>query len=306
MRNLYDLSSYSYLVMTDLAGIDFDRLRSFLVFAEHQNFTHAAETLALTQPALFAQVKRLADDLGVALYRRRGRQLELTAEGVQVQRFARDLVSSSTAFLERLHGSARAETVRLAAGEGAYLYLLGNALREHRKHSPHPLRLLTRDAPGTLAALRSGDADVGVAALTELPADLESETLVSVGQVVVVPRGHVLAKKKRLCLADLEGRDLVVPPLGRPHRTALSRALLGAGVQWHVAVEVTGWELMLHFTQLGMGLAVVNDFVRVPRGLVARPLQGLSPIRYQLLTRERETRPSAAQLADVLRRYARD
>jgi DNA-binding transcriptional LysR family regulator len=257
--------------MVDLGGIDLDRLRSFLVFAEHQNFTRAAKELALTQPALFAQVKRLAEDLGVTLYRRRGRQLELTEEGVRVQRFARDLVAASTAFLERLQGSAHAETVRLSAGEGAYLYLLGSALREHRRRSPHPLRLLTNDAPGTLAPLRSGDADVGVAALVELPKDLHSETLTSVGQVVVVPRVHPLAKRARLCLADLEGESLIVPPAGRPHRTALSRALLGAGVHWQVAVEVTGWELMLHFTQLGMGLAA-HDSTHLVKGVVPQAM----------------------------------
>jgi hypothetical protein len=54
-----------------------------------------------------------------------------------------------------------------------------------------------------------------------------------------------------------------------------------------------------------MSLAVVNDFVRVPRGLVARPLTGLSPIRYQLLTRDEESRPGVEALADVLRRCAR-
>ncbi len=290
------------MIMIELDAVDLDRLRAFIVFAEHRNFTHAARELALSQPALFAQVKRLAEDLDVSLYRRKGRRLELTPQGVEVQRFARDLISSSEAFLDRLRGSKKTEPVRLAAGEGSYLYLLGGSLREHRRSSAHPLQLLTRDAPSTVAALRSGDADVGVAALSELPADLHSEVLATVGQALVLPRSHPLAKRRRLSLDDLEGASLIVPPVGRPHRTALSRALLGAGVSWRVAVEVNGWELMVHFAQLKMGLAVVNDFVRVPRGLVARPLLGLAPIPYQLLTRPDEQRPAVGELAAMLRR----
>ena len=288
--------------MIGLEAIDLDRLRAFLVFAQHRNFTHAARELALSQPALFAQVKRLAEDLGVTLYRRNGRRLELTTQGVEVQRFARGLVSDSEAFLRRLRGSTQKAAVRLAAGEGSYLYLLGSALREHRRRSAHPLQLLTRDAPSTVAALRNGDADVGVAALSELPTDLHSEVFATVGQAVLVPQGHPLAKRRRLSLEDLEGASLIVPPIGRPHRTALARALLGAGVSWRVAVEVNGWELMVHFALLKMGLAIVNDFVRVPRGLVARPLRGLSAIPYQLLTRPDEERPAAVELAAILRR----
>ncbi|MEZ4219976.1 MAG: LysR family transcriptional regulator [Polyangiaceae bacterium] len=285
-------------------ALELGRLRSFLVFAEHCNFTRAARELALTQPALFAQVKRLATDLGVELYRRKGRSLELSPEGVRVQRFAREWIERSGDFVRELHGVAPARSVRLAAGEGAYLYLLGAAIREHRRLSPFALRLLTRDAPGTLQSLRSGEADAGVAALTELPQDLHTETLRSVGQNLVLPRGHALAKKRRVTLDDLEDQALIVPPVGRPHRTALARALLGAGVSWRVAVEVSGWELMLHLVQLGLGIAVVNDIVRVPRGLVARPLRGLSSIRYQLITRPGERHESVVELCALLRKHA--
>jgi DNA-binding transcriptional LysR family regulator len=93
-------------------------------------------------------------------------------------------------------------------------------------------------------------------------------------------------------LTDLKGARLIVPPEGKPHRTMLSRMLATAEVPWTIAAEASGWELMLHFAALGLGLAVVNDFCRIPKGLIARPVRGLPGVRYSLLARA-DARPGA-------------
>ena len=64
--------------------LDGESLRAFAVFAEVLNFTHAAERLHVSQPALHARIRRLADTLGVELYRREGRRLLLTHAGEQL------------------------------------------------------------------------------------------------------------------------------------------------------------------------------------------------------------------------------
>src|SRR5262249_61870972 len=109
---------------------------------------------------------------------------------------------------------------------------------------------------------RGAAAHVGVASLAVLPDDLEARPLTEVGQSLVLPEAHPLAEKRRLRLADLAGARLVVPGPDRPHRVALTRALREAGVPWEVAVEANGWELMLRFVELGVGLAVVNACCR--------------------------------------------
>lgn len=58
--------------------------------------------------------------------------------------------------------------------------------------------------------------------------------------------------------------------------------LQSAGVDWEIAVEANGWDLMLHFVELNMGLAVVNECCRIPRGLIARPLPELPSIPYHV------------------------
>ncbi|GGV03834.1 LysR family transcriptional regulator [Actinomadura cremea] len=258
----------------DLSRVSTDALASFAVFADHLNFTRAAEELHISQPALHVKVQKLAETLGRPLYTRHGRRLALTPAGEAAARFARDLDARVAAFLADLHGTARTPT--LAAGEGAYLYLLGGVVRPG-------IKLINGDRPRTLAAVRTGRADVGVAVLDVLPADLTATVLATYPQVLAMPEGHPLAAAPALALADLAGTALIVPPPPGPHRVALERALRAADVPWTVAVEAEGWPLMLHFVSLGVGLAVVNGCVTPSPGLVTREIIDLPAVPYHAL-----------------------
>ncbi len=271
-----------------------DWLATFLVFAEHLNFTHAAAQLHLTQPALHAQVAKLAERVGAPLYERVGRGLRLTTAGGQLVAFAREAKEREEAFLGELRGETTPRPVTLAAGEGALLYLLGDALRAFAARGPAPLRVLTRDRAGAVAALRDGTAHLAVTALDTAPDGIVVERLADAPQVLVMPARHRLARAARVTLADLGGERLVLPPGDALHRQALARALASAGVSTEPAVEAGGWPLMLHLVRIGLGLAIVNGICEVPRGTVARPLKELPRVRYVLARRAGARLPAAA------------
>ena len=274
-------------------------LSSFAHFAEDLNFTRAAQRLHISQPALHVQIRRLAEAVGVPLYVRAGRSLALTREGEALRAHARDAAARDSDVRARLSGE-RSGPVVLSAGEGAYRYLLGPALRAYLRGGHAPLSLLTRDREGTAHAVASGEADLGVASFDRVPEGLVATPLAAVGPMLVMPRAHRLSKKRVVHLAELADLALIVPPAGRPHRTALAAALAAAGVPWRVAVEASGWDLMLHFAAMGLGLTVVNDFCQLPRGLVGRPLEGLLPVRYVLLSRAGAPRPAATLLRQAI------
>ncbi len=85
--------------------IPLDRVDAFIAFAEKKSFTHAAKQLHLSQPALFAQIQKLEEQLGVSVYRRKGRSLEITDEGERVLGFARELRQRVLGFEASLRGS---------------------------------------------------------------------------------------------------------------------------------------------------------------------------------------------------------
>ena len=262
-----------------------DELDSFVVFSEVLNFTRAAEVLHISQPALHTKINKLGERLGVPLYQRVGRRLELTPAGTDTARFGREMRERTAAFTRELHQGTSRSAVVLAAGEGSFLYLLDEPIRAFLGASSTPLRLLTRDWSGIVADVRAGRAHLGVTALDSPVDGLERRLLARVRQVVAMPRQHRLARLKNVRLADLQGARLIVPPADRPLRAQLGRVLQSAGVEWEAAVEATGWPLMTHLAGLGLGIAIVNEFCRLPARVVARPVSDLPRVHYYLLKR---------------------
>jgi hypothetical protein len=65
----------------------------------------------------------------------------------------------------------------------------------------------------------------------------------------------------------------------------LTQTLRAAGCELSVAVEATGWELMLQFARYGVGITVVNDFCPAPKGMVGIPLEGAPHVTYYQIGR---------------------
>ena len=268
-------------------------LRAFAAFAEDANISRAARRLHLSQPAVHAQLRRLSEALGVTLYRRAGRGLVLTTEGVEVAAFAREREERERELVARLADEPSDGRLVLAAGAGSLLYVISEGLRAFTKLRRTRLELLTADAPAALDAVRSGLAHVGVGAMETVPPGLVGHPLTTVEQVLVVKRDHPIAQRRRVRIEHFRDERLIVPPEGRPHRVMLDAALRGAGVPVAIGATASGWELALKLVDLGFGIAVVNGCCRIPKGLVARPVVELPVVRFFAFTRARARGPVA-------------
>src|SRR5262249_48634859 len=141
-------------------------------FADTLNFTHAARRVGLSQPALFERVRRLSGDLSVPLYERAGKHLRLTDQGLRVAAHAREAIARSERFVRELKGEVARESVTLAAGEGAFLSLLGPALARFAADAASELRLRTLGTPAACEAVRAGEADLAVGVIDLVPPGL--------------------------------------------------------------------------------------------------------------------------------------
>lgn len=272
-----------------------DWLESFLAFAETRNFTRAAERVHVSQPALHVQIRRLGEDLGVTLYRRRGRALELTDEGRRVEAFARTVTSQIDEFRRDLKGEAARAPIVVSAGRATHLYLLAEPLRAWIARGAHRVQLRTESREETIEAVLSGRAHVGVAPLDAVPLSIEARPIATFEMRCIVAADHPLATRSRLRVEDLDGQRLVLPPADRPHHATVVNALRAAGAHADIVVEAGGWELMTHFASLGLGIAVVNAIAPVPRGVRSIPLQGLPRITYHALLPRGRPLPTEAR-----------
>lgn len=280
--------------------INAEHLDAFLDLTERLSFTRVAEARHLTQPAIHLQIRKLEEALGVSLYRRAGRAIEITGAGWTVARHAREARLRAEALRAELAGVSQPAAAVLAAGEGSTRFLLASAIRRAVRGGAVTVRLRPGDGQAVVGQVLDGRADLGVTALAEAPRGLEVRALDRVPLVVIMPRDHPLAARARVGLADLDGVPLIVPPAGRPHRVRLAETLAAVGGALAVALEVHGWDAMVDFVGLGMGLAVVNGFVPVPARLAARRLGGLSGPEYQLITRPGHASAAVEAVADAI------
>lgn len=263
--------------------MDTELLKTFIAFADTTSFTRAAEQLHLSQPAVYAQVKRLTEQVGVPLYRRKGRGLELTAEGTQLAAFAHQQLGAVDQFLAELRGEAGERPFVFGAGVGTWLYLLPPFVDWWQGEAP--LRPAVMSAPDMLTALREQRIDAGLTRLDAAPPDLWMTPWVKVSMAVLLRASHPLAEHRRLSIEQLVGEPLIVPSAGRPHRVRIEEAFQSLGHHPTIAAEVDGWDLQRMFVGSGMGAAIVNDYCPPPEGCVARQISGMPTHTWSLVCR---------------------
>ncbi len=295
--------------------MDSDDLRAFAAFADTLSFTRAAERVHLSQPAVFAVVKRLAEDVGVALYDKRGRALALTRAGERLAAHARDVVDAERALRASLDGEGDGAVCVLACGEGALVHVVGEGVAAFVRAHPRALRVRIADGQGALEAVRRGGAHVAVVAGGAADDDLVARPIRTSRVVAVAAReiwdalpappgadrgeagarrpSSSRARAAAMPIAALARAPLILPPRGRPLRAAVDDALAARGLEATVAVEASGWSALVALARLGCGLALVNDVVPTP-GLVARPVSGLAPVVYRVVSRRRRSALAAA------------
>ena len=270
--------------------MNLEALESFRLFSETLNFTHAAKQRHITQPALHKQIQVLGESLGVDLYRKRGRTLELTEAGVTLAKFSREIVDRTTQLKGKLHnqGVAGENRVTLSAGRGSYLYLLSDAIRAYTNAYPRGMKLRTEDHAGTFAAVRSGEAHLGVTVLIESPPDLEAKLIHEMAPQLIVPKNHKLAGRKSIGLKALDGLPLICPSPPSKMRETIGARLSADGLEFNPVLDANGWDLLMHFASLNLGAAIVNGCCRPPQGMQAIRINGLPATRYYLISHPEE------------------
>tara|TARA_R110002110_G_scaffold415797_1_gene656216 strand:+ start:38300 stop:39175 length:876 start_codon:yes stop_codon:yes gene_type:complete len=265
--------------------MNIDWLKSFLVFSDTCNFTHAAEKLHISQPALHVKIQKLSDYVGLPLYLKKGREIVLTEEGEQLCAFARELCESTDDFMRKVHRRRENPDQILAAGEGAFQYLLGPGIKAFLK-SGQMLKILTLNRDMTIQAVKTGLAHLGVTVTSVAPESLTMQPLTTVAQCLVLPKHHPLCSKQKVVIKDLDNIPLILPPIDKAHRVTIANYFQASNSKLNISVEASGWELMIKFVELGFGLTIVNSCCNIPKGFVAKPLPELPSLKYQLISRK--------------------
>ena len=243
--------------------MDLRQIEYVLAVVERGSFTKAAASMEVSQPSLSDGIRRLESELGVRLFHRLGRSIELTDAGRafvgparQLTR-DRDAVFESVATVRDLHSG----TLDIVALPTLAADPLGRLVGGFRKANPGiAVRIAAPEDDGAVVAMvLDGRSELG---LTELrprgnePTHRDELVAVSLERqelVAVCPPRTRLASSGRLPVARLRDMPLVTTPPGTSTRDLLDRALASAGVDPVIAVETSQREAIAPLVLSGAG-----------------------------------------------------
>lgn len=281
-------------------------LRYFVTVAEERHFGRAAARLHMAQPPLSQQIRRLEAELGVELFVRTTRRVDLTPAGAAYLDRAREI-------LEAVDQAAH-EARRVAAGVVGHL-AIGCVGSVTYSLLPALSRRLAQELPGVdfsfrgemlaseqVEALRDGTIDLALLRPPVADGSLAVTTLRRDRLVAAVPAGHPLSRRRQVRVADLEGTPLIVHSADR--RSAMydvvRRLCRDAGFDPTIRHEVGETSTLVTLVAAGLGVAVVPE----PVGALA--LEGVAflplvrPVSYVDLAVAHRADRSEAHVARTL------
>lgn len=243
--------------------VNLELYKVFYTVAKCGSLTRAAEELFISQPAVSQAIKQLETQLGMPLFNRLHKGMELTAQGgelvfADVER-ALQLLSGVEDRLAELKGSATG-TLRIGASETIFQYVLADRIVEYRKLCPQvKIDLISDVSPKIIEYLKSDRCDVGFLNLPIAPDDgiRLTQSVALLNDVFVAGREFSALAGKPLTVWDLQKYPLL---LMEPHtiaRAAVDHYAESLGVHFCPAVEVDSWGFMKQLVTSGMGIGCI-------------------------------------------------
>src|SRR5262245_30526184 len=246
----------------DVPNLTAWELLTVVALAEHGSFVATSAYLNTSQPAVTRTLKRLEQRLGVTLFARSTRHVEITPAGREfvavAERVLHDL-QITVRSMRDIGTEQRGQVIVSTYSAFAY-QVLPPILQAYREARPQiDVRLREGRQPDILEDVRSGVADFGVGFVDGLTSTVTSTTLRREALYVIVPDRHPLAAARpdRIRFADVCRERLVSLPVDSFTRRLIDGAAAAAGLHVHHALVVTRFESVVTYVRAGAGVGIV-------------------------------------------------
>ena len=260
-------------------SFDWNHIRAFLATAEEGSLSAAARALRASQPTLGRQVSALEEELGVTLFERVGRSLELTPSGVELLEHVREMAAAANRISLAASGQSQAVDghVRITASDILSMY-----------HLPPVLAALQAEQPGitvevvaanAIRDLQRREADIAIRHARPTQPELIAKRLTdATGSLYAAP--SLLDRTGRPeTVDDLQG----IPFIGFDDHDRLISELGMAGVPIRMADIRAASEngpTVMAMAQAGMGIAIMADSAARIAGGLERVVPSWGPISF--------------------------
>lgn len=283
------------------------QLNVFLIAAETLNFTQTAKRLHLTQSSVSQHIKSLETQLGVALFKRKGRSLEITDAGSVLLPLARDIVDGSIRAAERMELLKKEIHGHLVVGcntaPGKYMLPILLA----RFHQQYPLvKISCRVLPlqQTIEGLSEGDVHFAISNIEDVEYDAcEFHLYVEEPIELIVPHSHPWAQRDQIEPEELYEAQFIMREKTSGSYKYIKRSLLDVGIEVErldTFLEMGSSEALALAVEQGLGVGFVSKMIldKICPGRVAvAKVRGLEIIQSIYFGRQTAHQTSGAQAA---------
>ena len=240
--------------------INLNQLRIFYHAAKRLNFTKAAESLFITQPAVTAQVKHLETHCNLKLFKKKGRQIYLTDEGVTLYEYARKLFEYEKEIEDAIEDMRELKRGILRLGTTKAYARCFMPLLITNFHEAYPHVKIHLDEGSSLDMIHSLldlKNEVAVIAKAEDNPDLSFIPFSHEELVLIVARGHRMTREESISLEDLADVPIIMKETGSGTRKLVNELFLENNCAPNVLMETSNTEFIKQLVQRGDGVSFV-------------------------------------------------
>lgn len=259
-------------------------IRYFIAVAEEMHFSRAAERLHMAQPPLSQQIRQLEQLMGVDLFQRTKRRVQLTAAGQAFLTECRLLLQQLDQAVLKAQQANRGEYGTLTIGfvSSASYSVLPKLLRQFRQTYPD-VNVVLRELSASLQsqAIDSRSIDISIARSAVDSINAELAATIEESLIVAMPSGHELSRAKTVSLEELAREPFILFP--RSLSPALYDQIISlcrsAGFSPKVVQEAIQMQTIIGLVVAEIGVAIVPESLHNLRraGVVYRALRGRTP-----------------------------
>jgi LysR family transcriptional regulator, low CO2-responsive transcriptional regulator len=239
--------------------ITFRQLETFSTVARLQSFTRAAEALHLTQPAVSIQIRQISETIGLPLFEQNGRDIALTAAGIELLATVRDLDDAWNRFessIDDLKGLKRGR-LRVALVTTAKHFLPRMLGDFYRSYPDIDIELEIANRQKILERMLGNQDDLYVMSYPPEHLDIVSHPFLDNEYVVLAPAAH-WAVGRQVTLHELAGEPFLLREEGSGSRHVIDEHMRACGVRLKVRLSLASNEAIRELVASGMGLTVLS------------------------------------------------
>ncbi|PWW11001.1 HTH-type transcriptional regulator Cbl [Mangrovibacter plantisponsor] len=245
--------------------MNFQQLRIIREAARcNYNLTEVANRLYTSQSGVSRHIRELEEELGIALFVRRGKRLlHMTDPGKELLAIAGRILNDAGHIrkLANIFSSHDSGQLVIATTHTQARYSLPSVIKEFRALYPGVQLALNQGTPEEIVSmLESGEADIGIATerLMNAPS-LAAFPYYRWHHAILVPENHVLAQEPVITLGALNAHPMITYRQGITGRSRIDNAFMAAGLAPQIVISAQDSDVIKTYVELGLGVGIVAD-----------------------------------------------